>query len=164
MFQRKITQFISEEKLKDTVAYLDNVTVAGRNQLEHDDNVKAFLDAINRRNFTLNETKTVKSVFNINILGFVSGSQTFCDATHLKKFARLCDAPDSIPRFSLPYCEITVTHNVQITVLMKPRFWIGLSSSIVKLRSSKFVTQLVIFHVFVKHTTECFILNIFFAN
>ena len=93
-----------------------------------------------------------------------SGSQTFCDATHLKKLARLCDAPDSIPRFSLPYCEINVTHNVQITVLMKPRFWIGLLSSIVKLRSSKLVTQLVIFHVFVKHTTECFILNIFFAN
>ena len=74
VFQRKITQFISEEKLKDTVAYLDNVTVAGRNQLEHDDNVKAFLDAINRRNFTLNETKTVKSVSNINILGYVVGN------------------------------------------------------------------------------------------
>ena len=75
VFQRKITQFISEEKLKDTVAYLDNVTVAGRNQLEHDDNVKAFLDAINRRNFTLNETKTVKSVSNINILGYVVGNK-----------------------------------------------------------------------------------------
>ena len=47
VFQRKITQFIIEEKLKDTVAYLDNVTVTGRNQLEHDDDAKAFLDVIN---------------------------------------------------------------------------------------------------------------------
>ena len=74
MFQRKITQFISEEKWKDTVTYLDNVTVASRNQLEHDDNVKSFLDAINRQNFILNESKTVKSVSNINILGYVVGS------------------------------------------------------------------------------------------
>ena len=28
VFQRKIAQFISEEKLKETVAYLDNDTVA----------------------------------------------------------------------------------------------------------------------------------------
>ena len=41
-----------------------------------------------------------------------SGSQTFCDATHLKKLARLCDAPDNILQFSLPYCEINVTHNL----------------------------------------------------
>ena len=71
-----------------------------------------------------------------------SGSQSIFDATHLKKLARLRDAPDSIPRFSLPYCEINVTHNLQITVLMLPRFWVGLSPSIVKLRSSKLVTHL----------------------
>ena len=43
---------------------------------------------------------------------YSSGSQTFCDATHLKKLARLCDAPDSILQFSLPYCEIIVTHKL----------------------------------------------------
>ena len=32
--------------------------------------------------------------------------------------------------------------STQITVLMLPRFWIGLSSLIVKLRSSRFVTHL----------------------
>ena len=47
VIQRKITQFISEEKLKDTAAYFDNVTVTGRNHLEHDGNVKACLEAIN---------------------------------------------------------------------------------------------------------------------
>ena len=46
------------------------------------------------------------------VMVYDSGSQTFCDATHLKKLARLCDAPDSIRQFSLPYCEINVTHNL----------------------------------------------------
>ena len=44
-------------------------------------------------------------------IDFGSGSQTFFDATHLKKLTRLCDAPNSILRFSLPYCKINVTHN-----------------------------------------------------
>ena len=57
VFQRKVAQFISEKKFKGTVAHLKNVTVAGRNQLEDDDNVKAFLDGIYRRNFTMNEAK-----------------------------------------------------------------------------------------------------------
>ena len=61
-FQRTISQFIKEENLSNTCAYLDNVTVAGSTQLEHDRNVKAFIDAIRRRNFTLNENKTISSV------------------------------------------------------------------------------------------------------
>ena len=43
--------------MRDTVAYLDSVTVTGRNQLEHDVDVNAFLNAINRRKFTLNKAK-----------------------------------------------------------------------------------------------------------
>ena len=73
-FQRKITQFIEEERLKDTYPYLDNVTVAGHTKEEHDKNVKAFLDAIKRRNFTLNESETVASKNSIPILGYVVGN------------------------------------------------------------------------------------------
>ena len=73
-FQRKITQFIEEERLRDTYPYLDNVTVAGHTKEEHDKNVKAFLDAIKRRNFTLNESKTVASNNSIPILGYVVGN------------------------------------------------------------------------------------------
>ena len=74
VFLRKITQFTGEEKLKYTVAYLSDVAVAGRNYLEHDDNVKAFLNAIKRQNFILNENQAVKSGSNINILGYVVGN------------------------------------------------------------------------------------------
>jgi len=53
---------------------LDNVTVAGRDQEEHDNNVKSFLAAILRRNFTLNESKTTVSQKDIQILGYVVGN------------------------------------------------------------------------------------------
>ena len=74
-FQRTISQFIEEENLTNTYAYLDNVTVAGSTQLEHDRNVKVFIDAICRRNFTLNENKTISSVSDIKILGYVVGKK-----------------------------------------------------------------------------------------
>ena len=41
-FQRKITQFIEEERLRDTFPYLHNVTVAGHTKEERDKNVKAW--------------------------------------------------------------------------------------------------------------------------
>ena len=74
LFQRKTTQFIKEEWLRDTYPYLDNVTVAGHTKEEHDKDVKAFLVAIKSRNFTLNESKTVASKNSIPILGYVVGN------------------------------------------------------------------------------------------
>ena len=58
-FQRIMSQFVEQENLRDTFPCLDNATVAGRDQEEHDNNVKSFLAAIRRRNFTLNESKTI---------------------------------------------------------------------------------------------------------
>jgi len=54
--------------------YIWKVTVAGRDQEEHDDNVKSFLAAIRRRKFTLNESKTIVSQNDIHILGYVVGN------------------------------------------------------------------------------------------
>ena len=73
-FQRKIMQFIKEKRLRNTFPYLDNVTVAGHTKKERDKNVKAFLDAVKRRNFTLKESKTVASQNSISILGYVVGN------------------------------------------------------------------------------------------
>ena len=91
VFQRQITKFINEENLKDTFAYLDNVTVAGRIQLEHDINVKAFSEAIIRRKFTLNDNKTVKSVPNVNILGYIVGNM--CIKPDPERMRPLIDFP-----------------------------------------------------------------------
>jgi len=51
-FQRIMSQFVEKENLRDTFPYLDNATLAGRDQEEHDNNVKSFLVAIRRRSFT----------------------------------------------------------------------------------------------------------------
>ena len=69
-FQRIIDNLVTEEGLKNTFPYLDNVTVAGVNQADHDKNVAAFLEMIKRRNITLNESKSVYSVPIIDILGY----------------------------------------------------------------------------------------------
>ena len=73
MFQRAMDKMVDEEGLKDTFPYLDNIRVAGRNQQEHDENVKKFHKAIHRRSLTFNETKSVESKASINILSYCVG-------------------------------------------------------------------------------------------
>ena len=73
VFQRAMDKMVDEEGLKDTFPYLDNITVAGRNQQEHDENVKKFHVAIQRRNLNLNKTKSVENKSSINILGYCVG-------------------------------------------------------------------------------------------
>ena len=68
-FQCKVYEFIKEENLKGAFWYLDNITIVGYNEDNHDSNVVLFLDAFYHRNFTLNKSKTIQSVESINILG-----------------------------------------------------------------------------------------------
>ena len=68
-FQREMDNLVSEEGLKETFPYFDNITVAGRAQQEHDYNVRQLLDALHCRKWTLNEKKKIASVPTINILG-----------------------------------------------------------------------------------------------
>ena len=70
VFQRLMDNIIIEEKLKDTFPYLDDITVAGVNQPDHDKNVEAFLDVVKRQNLTLNQPKSVISALSINVLGY----------------------------------------------------------------------------------------------
>ena len=74
VFQRQMDKIIEEEKLMDTFSYLDDITVAGHTQEEHDTNVAAFMEVIHRRNLTLNESKSVLSSSTINILGYLIGN------------------------------------------------------------------------------------------
>ena len=71
VFQRLMDNIIKEEKLKDTFPYLDDITVAGVNQADHDKNVEAFLDVVKRQNLTLNHAKSVISASSINVLGYL---------------------------------------------------------------------------------------------
>ena len=70
-FQLIMDQIIEEEDLKNVFPYLDNITVAGNTQEDHDESVKKFLEAVKRRNLKINENKTIKSVKSINLLGYL---------------------------------------------------------------------------------------------
>ena len=65
---------ISKEQLMDTFPYLDDITVAGSTQEEHDSNVAVFLKVVSKRNLTLNESKSVLSSSTINVLGYLTGN------------------------------------------------------------------------------------------
>ena len=74
VFQRQMDRIITEEQLKDTFPYLDDITVAGSTQEEHDSNVAAFLKVVSKRNLTLNESKSVLSSSTINVRGYLIGN------------------------------------------------------------------------------------------
>ena len=69
-FQRVIDRIIESENLEGTLAYVDNITVAGNDQSEHDANVSKFLKATTKYGLTLNESKTVSSVKSLKLLGY----------------------------------------------------------------------------------------------
>ena len=67
-FQRIMNDFITSKGLLDTFAYLDNVTICGKNQAHHDYNLERFLKAAKSRNLTYNPQKCIFSTRSLNIL------------------------------------------------------------------------------------------------
>ena len=65
--------FIKEENFKGAFSYVDNntITIAGHDQADHNHNVASLIDAIQRRKFTLNESKTISSIETFNILDYI---------------------------------------------------------------------------------------------
>ncbi|XP_054259839.1 uncharacterized protein LOC128984533 [Macrosteles quadrilineatus] len=57
-FQRVIDQVIRTEQLQDTYAYLDDVTICGKTQEQHDINLKKFIEAASKYNLTINNEKS----------------------------------------------------------------------------------------------------------
>ena len=43
--QRSIDDVITKENIKDTFAFVDNVTICGKTRKEHDENLEKFLEA-----------------------------------------------------------------------------------------------------------------------
>ena len=70
-FQRTLDTIIEREELRDTFAYVDNVTICGRNQDEHDVNLQKFLTAAVKHNMTFNADKSIFSSRSITLLGYV---------------------------------------------------------------------------------------------
>jgi len=72
-FQRTIDYIVRENDLKGCSPYLDDITIAGANQVEHDRNLQAFYVAASKGNLTINESKTQLSRAEISLLGYMVG-------------------------------------------------------------------------------------------
>ena len=68
---REMSNFVLEEELSRVFPYLDNITICGRDQADHDANLKLFLKAAKRKNMTYNEGKSVFSTRCLAILGYI---------------------------------------------------------------------------------------------
>ena len=69
-------KIVEEDGLNDTFSYLDNLTVAGKDHEDHDTNVPRFLQAVQSRNLSLNQSRIPESVISINMLGYYVGNGT----------------------------------------------------------------------------------------
>ncbi|XP_077969875.1 uncharacterized protein LOC144424417 [Styela clava] len=90
LFQRYMDSFIERENLEGTLAYLDNVTILGDDQPQHDKRLKAFMNAAERQGLTLNKNKSVFSVTELKFLGhLVSHGKTRPYPDHLHPLINL---------------------------------------------------------------------------
>ena len=70
-FQREMSNFVQEEHLLGVFPYMDNITICGMDQAEHDANLELFLTAAKRKNMTYNDSKSVFSTRRLAILGSI---------------------------------------------------------------------------------------------
>ena len=70
-FQRTIDKIVEDEGLTQTFPYVDNVTICGIDQADHDEQVQKWLQACRKYNITLNNKKTVLSTTSLAVLGYI---------------------------------------------------------------------------------------------
>ena len=84
-FQRSMENFIFEEEIDDTFGFMDNVTICGMNENEHDENLEKFNEAAKRRNLTFNKDKCTFRTTSLNFLGYnISQGEIKPDVERLK--------------------------------------------------------------------------------
>ena len=70
-FQRVMDRILKDEGLDQTYAFVDNVTICGNNQEDHDKQEELFLKVAKKYNIRFNDKKTVKSKAKIALLGYI---------------------------------------------------------------------------------------------
>lgn len=115
VFQRIMSQLITDNNLKETYSYLDDIVICGSCQMEHDSNLKAFNDVVKRFGLTLNKEKCDYNKTEINFLGFnIKDGNLKPDPDRLKPLIDLPlpDSPNALKRtiglFS--YYSTWITH------------------------------------------------------
>lgn len=95
-FQRTIDHIVETESLENTYPYLDDVTICGKNQEEHDKNLEKFFAAVEKYNLTLNKEKSKFSLKSISLLGYTISNKTIKpDSDRLKPLLDLPVPEDS---------------------------------------------------------------------
>ena len=95
-FQRLMDEFIAEEELSKTYAYLDNITVYRKTQEEHDQNLARFLAAAKKKNLKFNQVKCTFSSTSINLLGHhISNGDIKPDPDRMKPLRELPPPSDT---------------------------------------------------------------------
>ncbi|KAL5255551.1 hypothetical protein ACHWQZ_G010951 [Mnemiopsis leidyi] len=98
-FQRFMDSVIDSEKTEGIFAYLDNITIGGIDQADHDSKVERFEQIVSKYGLTLNHSKTISSVKEIGMLGYlISKGQIKPDPARMKP---LLDLPTPCDHASL---------------------------------------------------------------
>ena len=75
VFQRIMAYIIEEDKLKNTLVYFDYVIIGAASMTELEVHSARFLKSMAKRRMTMNESKTIYGVEELNILGYRVGKQ-----------------------------------------------------------------------------------------
>ena len=70
-FQREMMKFVDENDLETSFPYLDNVTICGKDQEDHDANMEHFLEAAKRKNLCYNTEKCIFSTQRLPVFGYI---------------------------------------------------------------------------------------------
>jgi hypothetical protein len=71
-----LIKIVQDGGLEGVFPYLDDVTICGKNQLEHDHNLEEFLAAAEKYNVTLNEEKCTFSNKSVNLRAYTIENKT----------------------------------------------------------------------------------------
>ena len=64
-------KFVKDNHLKAVFPYIDNITICGKDQDDHDTNLKLFQEAAQRANLKFNDSKSVFSTQRLPLLGYI---------------------------------------------------------------------------------------------
>ena len=70
IFQRLMDNFVKDNDLDGVYIYIDNITIGGTTQEEHDRNLSKFLRAAEDQNLTFNHGKSIINTDTIQLLGY----------------------------------------------------------------------------------------------
>ena len=86
-----MVKFVEENHLKAVFPYLDNITICGKDQKDHAENLKEFLEAAKLKNICYSDEKSVFSTHHPPLLGYVIEEGNICPDP--KRLRPLLDLP-----------------------------------------------------------------------